>query len=187
MRIKTVRTWDDELWQGASPLYLESFGEKGAKPVHIIKNMFAQGIAELHVGYNESLAVAMALTGKLVSDKVMIIDYLAVSKKERGYGLGKQFVDYLREKAASEGYGKLIIEAESEDTPDNKRRIHFWQSCGFFLTKYVHHYIWVPETYHAMYAPLNDDSRMVAGEDLFAYINTFHRLSFRGSGKKKVE
>jgi hypothetical protein len=70
MRIKTVGTWDDELWQDASPLFLEAFGDKGAKLFHIIKNMFAQGIAELHVGYKESVAVVMALTGKLVSDKV---------------------------------------------------------------------------------------------------------------------
>lgn len=139
MRIKTVNTWDDELWQDANPLYLEAFGNKGAKPVHIIKNMFAQGIAELHVGYNESVAVVMALTGKIISDRVMIIDYLAVSEKERGSGLGKYLVDYLREKAASEGYQKLVIEAESEETPSNRRRIHFWQSCGFFLTHYVHH------------------------------------------------
>jgi len=185
MRIKTVGTWDDELWQDAWPLYSEAFGEKGAKPVRIIRNMFAQGIAELHVGYNESTAVSMAITGHLLSDKVMIIDYLAVSKKERGYGLGKHFVSYLQEKAASDGYKKLIIEAESEDTPENRRRIHFWQSCGFFLTKYVHQYIWVPETYHAMYVPLNGDSSKVNGEELFVYINTFHRLSFRGGGKKE--
>lgn len=185
MRIITVGTWDDELWQDASPLFLEAFGDKGAKPVHIIKKMFAQGIAELHVGYKESVAVVMALTGKLVSDKVMIIDYLAVSEKERGYGLGKHLFDYLRQKAVAEGYQKLIIEVESEETPDNRRRIHFWQSCGFFLTKYVHHYIWVPETYHAMYVPLNADSRKVTGEELFVYINIFHRLSFRGGGKKE--
>ncbi|MCM3600026.1 GNAT family N-acetyltransferase [Robertmurraya korlensis] len=184
MKIKTVDTWNDELWQDASPLYSEAFEDKGAKPIQIIKNMFSQGIAELHVGYNESVAVVMALTGKLVSDKVMIIDYIAVSEIERGHGLGKHFVDYLRQKAAAEGYQKLIIEAESEETSDNRRRIHFWQSCGFFLTEYVHHYIWVPETYHAMYVPLIAESRKVTGEELFRFINTFHRLSFRGGGKK---
>lgn len=187
MKIKTVGTWDDELWQDVSPLYLEAFGDKGAKPVKIIKNMFAQGIVELHVGYNhnESAAIIMALTGKLASDRVMIIDYLAVSEKERGYGLGKYFVDYLRHKAIAEGYQKLIIEVESEKTLDNRRRIHFWQSCGFFLTEYVHHYIWVPETYHAMYLPLIADSRQITGEELFMCINTFHRLSFRRGGKKE--
>jgi GNAT superfamily N-acetyltransferase len=185
VKIRTVCTWDDELWQNASPLYLEAFGDKGAKPVKIIKNMFAQGIAELHVGYNKSIPVVMSLTGKLVSDQVLIIDYLAVSEKERGHGLGKHFVDYLRQKATAEGYQKLIIEAESGETLDNRRRISFWQSCGFLLTEYVHHYIWVPETYRAMYLPLIADSRKTTGEELFVYINTFHRLSFRGSGKEE--
>ncbi|WP_179863814.1 hypothetical protein [Priestia megaterium] len=50
MEIRTICTWDDELWKNASPLYLEAFGDKGAKSVKIIKSMFAQGIAELHVG-----------------------------------------------------------------------------------------------------------------------------------------
>ncbi|WP_158211532.1 GNAT family N-acetyltransferase [Alkalihalobacterium alkalinitrilicum] len=185
MKIITVCNWDDKLWQEVSALYLDAFGKKGAKPTKIIKNMFAQGIAELHVGYNETAAVVMALTGKLVADGVMIIDYLAVSEKECGHGLGNQFVDYLRQKAVAEGYQKLLIEAESTETPDNRRRIHFWQSCGFLLTEYVHHYIWVPETYHAMYLPLISDSRKITGEELFVYINTFHRLSFRGGGKEK--
>jgi len=185
VEIRTSCTWDDELWQNASPLYLEAFGDKGAKPVKIIKNMFAQGIAELHVGYNKSIPVVMSLTGKLVSEQMLIIDYLAVSEKERGHGLGKHFVDYLRQKAFAEGYQKLIIEAESEETLDNRRRISFWKSCGFLLTEYVHHYIWVPETYRAMYLPLIADSRKTTGEELFLYINTFHRLSFRGGGKEE--
>lgn len=185
MNIKTVDTWDDEFWQDVSPLYMEAFGDKGAKPVKIIQNMFAQGIAELHVAYHDSSAVVMALTGKLVSDRVMIIDYLAVSEKKRGHGLGQRFVDYLRTKAAAEGYEKLMIEVESEKAPDNQKRIHFWQSCGFVLTEYVHHYIWVPETYQAMYFPLVADSRKVTGKELFASINAFHRLSFRGGGKEK--
>lgn len=138
MNIKTVFTWDEELWQDVNSLYLEAFGDKGAKPVRIIKNMFAQGIAELHIGYSKSVAVVMALTGRIVSDRVMIIDYLAVSEKERGHGIGKQFVTYLRKRAVAEGYQKLIIEAESEETPDNRRRINFWQSCGFLLTEYDH-------------------------------------------------
>lgn len=185
VEIRTSCTWDDELWQNASPLYLEAFGDKGAKPVKIIKNMFAQGIAELHVGYNKSIPVVMSLTGKLGSEQMLIIDYLAVSEKERGHGLGKHFVDYLRQKAVAEGYQKLIIEAESEETLDNRRRISFWKSCGFLLTEYVHHYIWVPETYRAMYLPLIADSRKTTGEELFLYINTFHRLSFRGGGKEE--
>ncbi|MGG0740987.1 hypothetical protein [Niallia taxi] len=70
MEIKTVAKWDEELWQDANTLYNEAFGEKGAKPVKIIKNMLAKGIAELHVGYSDKKPVVMALTGKLTNDKV---------------------------------------------------------------------------------------------------------------------
>ena len=70
MKIKTVCTWDDELWQEVSPLYIEAFGDKGAKPVKIINNMFAQGIAELHVGYNKSGA-EQALS--LFTDDLLVI------------------------------------------------------------------------------------------------------------------
>lgn len=179
MEIISVSTWDDDLWQDVSSLYLEAFGDKGAKPVKIIKNMFSQGIAELHVGYSNSLPIAMALAGKLVRDRVMIIDYLTVSDKERGHGLGKQFVAYLQQKAALDGFKTLIIETESNETPEDRRRIRFWESCGFLLTDYVHHYIWVPETYQAMYVSLTSDARKFTGEELFLYINEFHRRSFR--------
>ncbi len=178
MNIKSTTTWDEELWKDASPLYLEAFGEKGAKPVKIIKNMLTKGIAELYIGYNESTPIVMALIGKLIPEQIMIIDYLAVSKGERNQGTGKQFVDYLKEKAAAEGIRTLIIEAESEETADNQRRINFWLACGFLLTDYVHTYIWVPEKYRAMYIPLAGN-KQILGEELFVFINKFHGLSFR--------
>ncbi|TWT09324.1 N-acetyltransferase [Planomicrobium sp. CPCC 101079] len=179
MNFITVDSWDDQLWQDASPLYMEAFGDKGAKPLKVIKNMFAQGIAELHVAYRESTAIGMALTGKLARERIVIIDYLAIAPKEQSHGLGKSFVDYLKQKAKDEGYGRIIIEAEAEETADNSRRIHFWQSCGFHLTEYVHHYIWVPEPYLAMHLPLRADLKKITGEELFVYFNLFHQLSFR--------
>lgn len=179
MKIKTISTWNNETWDEISPLYMEAFGDKGAKPVKIIKNMLNQKIAELHLAYNDKEAIGIALTGKLTSHRVMIIDYLAITKKGRGHGLGKQFVNYLREKAVAEGYYKLIVETEAAETEENKIRIDFWSSCGFLITEYIHHYIWVPETYCAMYIPLIADSKKVTGEELFVYFNTFHRLSFR--------
>ncbi|TRZ39981.1 GNAT family N-acetyltransferase [Niallia circulans] len=178
MEIKTVAKWDEELWQDANTIYKEAFGEKGAKPVKIIKNMLAKGIAELHVGYSDAKPIVMALTGKLTHEKVMLIDYLAVLEKERNHGIGKQFVTLMSQKAMSEGYEMLIIEAESETTPDNLRRMAFWQTCGFYLTSYIHTYIWVPETYQAMYLPLTNKETKKHGEELFVYVNTFHRMSF---------
>jgi len=178
MNIKSTTTWDEGLWKDASPLYIEAFGEKGAKPVKIIKNMLTKGIAELYVGYYESTPIVMALIGKLIPEQIMIIDYLTVSEKVRNQGIGKQFVEYLREKAAAEGIQTLIIEAESAETANNQRRINFWQACGFLLTEYNHTYIWVPEKYKAMYIPLAGH-KQILGEELFVFINKFHGLSFR--------
>lgn len=181
MEFKTVDIWDENLWGDARPLYMEAFGEKGAKSIKIIKNMLLHNIAELHIGYKNSEAVAMALTGKLINDKVMIIDYLTVLGRLRNSGVGKAFVEYLVKKSIDEGYINVIIEVESEKTQENISRIHFWKVCGFHFTEYIHHYIWVPETYHAMYYPITEEQQNVTGEELFAYINDFHRRSFRGS------
>lgn len=177
MKIKTTSTWDQELWEDAGPIYAEAFGEKGAKPVKIIQNMLTKGIAELYIGYNESKAIAMALVGKLNQEQIMIIDYLAVSEKERNQGIGRQFVEYLKQKAGADGIKTFIIEAESAETADNRKRIEFWQSCGFLTTDYIHTYIWVPEKYKALYIPLAG-MQQITGEELFTYINKFHRLSF---------
>lgn len=179
MNMKTVCSWNDEIWDDVSPIYFEAFGDKGAKPIKVIKNMLNQSLAELHVGYNDSEVVGVALTGKLSSNRVMIIDYLAISGNKRGQGLGKQFVQYLRDRASAEGCHKLIVETEAAETEENKKRIHFWSSCKFLLTEYIHHYVWVLETYYAMYIPLITSSKKVTGEELFVYFNTFHRLSFR--------
>ncbi|KAB7665375.1 GNAT family N-acetyltransferase [Bacillus sp. B1-b2] len=145
--------------------------------------MLLQNMAELHVGYSDSVPVAMALTGRLSSEQVMIIDYLTVTAGKRNRGLGRFFVDYLVKKSMIEDYNKVIIEVESEETKENKARIQFWKNCGFLFTDYIHHYIWVPEPYHAMYYPISISSaeqNKVTGEELFTYINKFHRLCFRG-------
>lgn len=184
MNIKTFNRFDEVIWNDAGPLYFQAFGDKGAKPVKVIKHMLDQGIADLHVCYKGNTAVGMALTGKLSTNRVMIIDYLAVSKDERGQGLGQQLVKDIQKKALAEGYRNLLIETEAEDTPDNKGRVQFWQSCGFLLTDYVHQYIWVPEAYQAMYFPLTSQLREITGEELFGYLNTFHRLSFKGSSNQ---
>lgn len=46
MKVKTMCIQDTELCQGVIPLYLQAFSDKRAKPINMIKNMFAQGIAE---------------------------------------------------------------------------------------------------------------------------------------------
>jgi len=181
MEIRMTNNWDEQLWQLAEPIYDQSFPAEGRKTDAIIRRMLERGIGQLHVGFEDGQAQAMALTGRSDDGKAILIDYLAVRADLRGHGVGHSFFAALRRWAElGEQRSGIIIEVESEPTPDNLARIRFWQSCGFRLTEYVHHYRWVPEPYHAMVLPFRTDAELPQdGEGLFRYINAFHAKAYR--------
>lgn len=180
MKIITMDHWNDELWKKASLVYHQAFGKSGAKPEKIIRNMFKKQICYLHVVMDKDNVTAMAITGKLVNSRALIIDYLAVREDLRSHGLGEKLLEYIKkwcvEKLHLEG---IVIEVESEPSEENLKRISFWQKNNFELTEYIHHYIWVPETYQAMLVKLVSNSNLpLKGEELFQYIVQFHKESF---------
>ena len=183
MKYQTYDQWNDEIWADAGFIYKQAFKDKGAKPEEIIRNMFQKGICYLHVGYMEDRIVAMAITGKFTEMDALLIDYLAVHPDFQSQGLGKKMVDYIHEWSLS-NFDALIIEVEAEKTPVNMKRIHFWQKCGFTLTDYIHHYIWVPEPYRAMYIQTNSKHVEFSGEELFKHIGKFHKASFQKKREK---
>lgn len=177
-----MKNWDEELWHKWCEVYYEAFG-KNAKPEKIIRNMFQKQMCFFHIAQNDSGVCAIALSGKLQGTRMLLIDYLTVREKDRNKGVGKLMIDYLKSWALTylkcEG---IIIEVEAEKTTDNLARIQFWKRCGFTLTKYIHHYKVVPEPYQAMYLKLVPEAVMQEnGEELFPYIEQFHRKSFRGA------
>lgn len=174
--------WDEALWRQAEPVYEAGFAEHGRKPEGIIRRMFKRQMCGLHtLSADGGAVVAMALAGKDDKLGVLVVDYLAVAPGRRGEGIGQRFLADIRGHAAQlEGCRGIIVEAEAEATPENQRRIRFWQACGFRLTDYVHTYIWVPEPYRAMALsfdaadPLPED-----GKELFAAIIRFHERAYR--------
>jgi ribosomal protein S18 acetylase RimI-like enzyme len=176
----TIDHWDDELWKKANIIYLEAFGKSGAKSEKIIRNMFAKGICFLHVLFINDEIVGMAITGKLKNTNALLIDYLAVRISKRKQGIGQRLLDYIKEWSISEQQlGAVVIEVESDPTPENLARINFWQKNEFLLTDYIHHYIWVPEPYKAMFCKLDGHSKIpLNGEALFQLIVQFHKESF---------
>lgn len=180
MEFMTVDHWDKGLWAKASPIYQQAFGERGAKSPAIIEKMFAKELCQLHLALEGNEAVAMALTG-LVGNAALLIDYLAVRNDRCNQGIGLAMMDYITRWAVEHArVESMIIEVESPQTNEDLDRIRFWRKCGFRLTDYVHHYIWVPEPYQAMYRKLTRSSQVPEdGKKLFAYITEFHRASYR--------
>ncbi|WNS43851.1 GNAT family N-acetyltransferase [Paenibacillus sp. MMS20-IR301] len=179
----TIDQWDDALWRQMEPVYREAF-PSGAKPEGILHSMLNRRIAYMHAGLNpQGQVIAMAVTGVVgqAEDKILIIDYLAVAKAQRGAGTGTWFLEQIRAWAVQEHEVRgIIIEAESGTSDTHKERIHFWERSGFVLTSYVHQYIWVPEPYQALLLPLDGPGNVADdGEALFRYINAFHSKAYR--------
>lgn len=182
MKQITTSHWDEDIWQRAEPIYDSAFPREGRKPERLIRSMLERGIGKLHLGEDGRGTVAMALTGATDGGEALIIDYLAVRADLRGQGIGRRFLALIRRWAEHESnVDGIIIEVESDATPENLARIAFWESCGFLATDYVHQYIWVPEPYRAMVLRFRDGrgSLPLDGELLFRHINAFHAKAYR--------
>lgn len=183
LEFQTLEKWSQEVWNQISPIYHQAFDGKGAKPEKIIHNMFRKQLCYLHLAFEESKVAAMAITGKLEGIDALIIDYLAVDSKYQHRGIGMKMMEYIREWSMNKiNVKSLVIEVESANTPETLARNQFWEKCGFTMTEYIHDYIWVPESYRAMYLKMVPDTNVPEqGEKLFKYIEKFHKTSYQRS------
>lgn len=181
LSFRSTEGWDDRLWEQAEPIYAEGFPAHSRKPEKIIRSMFQKGMCRLHLSYLDGKPAGMALSGPDDGRGIWLVDYLAVAGRLRGRGVGRRLLEDIRREAeAYPGCRGMLVEAEAEPTQENTDRIRFWEACGFQLTDYVHHYIWVPEPYRAMVLsfpgrePLGTD-----GRELFMTITRFHERAYR--------
>ncbi|OAS16453.1 GNAT family N-acetyltransferase [Paenibacillus oryzisoli] len=174
--------WDEALWEEAEPVYKEAFPEHGRKSRALIRSMFERGICMLHTWRIGDSVMAMALTALNAKVRMLIVDYIAVRIEQRGQGVGLACMRDIRNWAENEANCLgIVIEVEAEMSKENADRIRFWEKAGFQLTDYVHTYIWVPETYRAMYMSLSIIEQY-DGERLFDYITEYHEKAYRGKG-----
>jgi GNAT superfamily N-acetyltransferase len=178
---QTYTSWDEAIWLKIEPIYHQAFAENGRKTKKIFRTLFEKQMCFLHVGFLDSEVAAMALTGKIEHAPVLLIDYLAVREDQRNQGIGQVFMDYIKTWASSKQYDSIIIEIESDSNPTNLSRFYFWEKCGFTIMDYIHHYIWVPEPYQAMYLNLRSNTAIpYDGESLFKLITQFHQIAYSG-------
>ncbi|MWC26981.1 GNAT family N-acetyltransferase [Paenibacillus sp. MMS18-CY102] len=175
--------WDEERWTAVESIYEQAFPLDGKKSRDIIRGMFAKRMCQLHTIAQGTEWIGMALTGIDQRVGAVIIDYIAVREDYRGTGVGRSLLDHIKQWGyETVGCQGIIVEVESELTEENRQRKLFWQSNGFHLSEYVHRYIWVPETYQAMY--MNFDTNNPLPEDgklLFRSITRFHEKAYRGA------
>ena len=182
MEYQTTNQWNEVLWSKAEQVYHEAFPEHGRKPRSIIRRMFDRGTCTLITWSEQYEVVAMALAAFNIRAKVLVIDYLAVRQSWRGKGVGRLCIENIREWALTTmpDCRGIVIEVEAEETRENAERIIFWEKVGFRLTEYIHSYIWVPETYRAMFlsfdaaVPMEDN-----GRTLFKAITEYHEKAYR--------
>ena len=178
-----MSSWDEEVWKKWKVIYHEAFGENGAKPEKVIRNMFHKQMCYFHIAQNESECYAIALSGKLKGTRLLLIDYLAVCEKDQNRGIGRMMVDYIKSwSITNREFDGILIEVEADHTVENLARIEFWKGCGFTLNDYIHHYRVVPEPYQAMYLHINPEVVLPdKGEVFFMWMEQFHKKSFRGA------
>ena len=150
----------DEVWWPQARLYIMMLFRMGVSQSASLASCLSAGMSNLHLIVEEEEVIAMAITGLTGPlSSLLLIDYLAVREDHRGQGIGLSLVEELKSWAKSAHGHRLsgmIVEVESEDTPENRQRILFWEKSGFTITEYVHTYIWVPEPYQAMYMKLDE-------------------------------
>ncbi|RIX50256.1 GNAT family N-acetyltransferase [Paenibacillus nanensis] len=175
--------WNESQWLAAERIYEQAFPHGGRKNRDIIRRMFEKRMCQLHTIAHESEIVGMALTGIDKQVGALLIDYIAIREDVRGSGYGRLLLNRIKEWAQSAASCRgIIVEVEAERTEENSRRIHFWESCGFHLTDYLHHYIWVPEPYRAMVMSFEESNRLPHdGKLLFRSITKFHERAYRRS------
>ncbi|MBS4172739.1 GNAT family N-acetyltransferase [Bacillus sp. FJAT-49736] len=180
MEFLTIQDWDFSLWTEAEKIYEEAFPAHNRKKRDIIQHMFKKNMCYLHLAFEDSKIVGMALSGKTDQQDVLILDYIAVKENLQHQGIGRKLVEYIKEWCfASGNFSLLVVEVEAEENAQNEKRIQFWQKCGFHLTDYIHSYIWVPETYKAMYFSTKALNKNPNGTELFSYITDFHKKSYQ--------
>ena len=156
--IRTPLEWW-QIWR----LYRQAFPREERKPFAIIRRMYRMGKTDVWVLRRGGAFAGFATT--INGDGLVLLDYLAVSERQRGRGAGSAALQALTE--AYPGCG-LFVEIESafcpgEEQAQKQRRRLFYQRAGFASCRTMASVFGVPmellghgccvdfETYHRFY------------------------------------
>lgn len=112
-----------------------TFPPEELKPLSAMEDLLRRGLYTPLGFYEDGALAAYALLWHTPESGCVLLDYLGVTEKLRGHGLGSQA---LRETwaAASERFSTLLLEVEAPGDPAGPeyetrvRRIRFYERCG---------------------------------------------------------
>jgi len=118
-------------WLYIRRLYRRAFPISERKPFAVIRRMYRQGRTDVWLLLKGGRFAGFATT--INGEGLVLIDYLAVSEKRRGQGVGSSALRALVRAYPDCG---LFVEIESpfddgDDQPDRIRRRAFYRRCGF--------------------------------------------------------
>lgn len=125
--MELIRPSSPSHWLALYRLYMEAFPASERKPIYMILKTCREGRADIWCALENNRVVGLALT--VLSDTVILLDYLAVVRHRRGSGIGAFILEQLQKRYAGKG---LFIEIESTyaDCPDHRLRL---RRKGFYL------------------------------------------------------
>lgn len=117
-------------WAQVYKLYLSAFPSAERKPFTFIMKMYHKGKMDVWCLEEDSQFLGLAIT--VNSEKLILIDYLAIVKKQRGNGVGSTALQALRTKYAEKD---VFLEIESVYDPcknlsQRLKRKQFYLHCG---------------------------------------------------------
>lgn len=117
-------------WAAMYILYRASFPRAERKPFGFIRKAYRQGKTDIWCILRGQEFLGFAAT--MNSPSLIMLDYLAISKKRRGQGVGTAALTQLMERYADREF-LLEIESPYEPGPDQKKRQkrkQFYVNCG---------------------------------------------------------
>lgn len=122
-------------WLRLYRLYRQAFPSFERKPFSVIRSMQKKGKSDIWYFEKEGKFAGLVFT--INSDKVILIDYLAIVAKRRGEGIGSAIISQLRDYYVNKG---IFVEIESvfdecENKDERLRRKHFYLSNGLVPMK----------------------------------------------------
>ncbi len=117
-------------WWKVYQLYKQAFPASERKPFSIILRMTRQKRTDTWMVLREGRFSGFATT--INSDKLVMLDYLAMDKQVRGQGIGTDALKLLLDTYAGRGFFVEIEDpfAPGDDLHDRQRRRQFYRNCG---------------------------------------------------------